>query len=338
MPYLEYAPENSYMRGSHTGRDEVLMKRKNAFELQEMRLAEPECIIDGIVPEGYTVLSAPRKIGKSWLAVQMCYAVASGGTVLGRQAVKGQAIYITLEETMQMSASRQRKTWGDRPAPQDMIYVFDCKTIENGFTEELDALIADEGLDNVRLVVVDVLAKIDGTIQKGEDVYHKDYRVGSALKEWTKDKHVGLVAITHVSKKKSDDPYDDTMGTGGVTGSADAIITIRKKGRTTATMSVIGRSLPETDIDMRLENCIWITDTPDYQISPIYDAVIKAADETEGEKISCTDLINAYDLDEQPKNIGEYLMRNIENFKNVGIGIEPVKNGSGSKSYRIRRV
>lgn len=315
------------------------MKRKNAYELQKMNLPEPDCIIDGIVPEGYTVLSAPRKIGKSWLAVQMCYAVASGGKVLGRQAVKGQAIYITLEETMQMSASRQRKTWGQSPAPEDMIYVFECKTIENGFVEELDAFIRDEHLDNVRLVIVDVLAKIDGITQRGEDVYHKDYRVGSILKEWTKDKHVALVAITHVSKKKSDDPYDDTMGTGGVTGSADAIITIRRKGRgNTATMSVIGRSLPETDIDIRLENCKWVTDIPEFQSSPIYDAVIQAADFSNGEKMSCTTLIRNSGLNVTPKEVGEYLTHNIDAFKEIGIEIQKKPNGQGASQYIIRRV
>lgn len=313
------------------------MKYVSAKELQDMNLPEPECIVDGIIPEGYTVLSAPRKIGKSWLAVQMCYAVATGGTVLGRKAVKGQAVYITLEETMGMSASRQRKVWGNKPAPQGMIYVHNCKTMDEGFVSELDAFIKREKLTDVRLVVVDVLAKIDGAIQKGEDVYHKDYRVGSALKEWTKDKHVALVAITHVSKKKSDDIYDDTMGTGGVTGSADAIITIRKRGRTSATMSIIGRSLPETDIDMKLENCIWVTETPDFQLSPIYDAVISASEETEGDKIRCSDLISVYDLDEKPKEVGEYLLKNRENFEKIGITIKPVANGQGSNYYRIMR-
>ena len=314
------------------------MRCKYADELQAMNLPEPKCVIEGIVPTGYTVLSAPRKIGKSWLAVQMCYAVASGGTVLGRQAEKGTAIYITLEETMSMSASRQRKTWGDRTAPSGMIYVYECKTIDEGFIAELDAFIKKEKLNDVRLVVVDVLAKIDGAIQKGEDVYHKDYRVGSALKEWTKDKDVALVAITHVSKKKSDDPYDDTMGTGGVTGSADAIITIRKKGRTTATMSVIGRSLPEIDIDMRLDDCKWVAELPDFQTSPIYDAVLQAADESEGEKLSCSELIKVYDLDETPKNVGEYLLRNKDAFKRLGITIKVVSNGKGSNFYRIKRV
>lgn len=307
-----------------------------ANDLQDLRLPEPPSIIDGIVPEGYTVLSAPRKIGKSWLANQMCYAVATGGTVLGRQATKGTAIYVTLEETMQMTASRQRKTWGERPAPKNLIYVHRCKGIEDGFVEELDKFITEQNIEDIKLVVIDVLALIDGSIQKGEDAYHKDYRIGSTLKEWTKDKHVGLVAITHTSKKKSEDVYDDTMGTGGVTGSADAIITIRKKSGRTATMSVIGRSLPESDIDMRLDNCVWVSDKLDYQLSPIYEAVVDVAGD--GEKITATSFKKTYGLDESAQAIGEYLSHYQEEFRKQGIEIKVINNGKGSNFYRIRRI
>lgn len=310
------------------------MKIIKGNELQAMELPEPPCVIEGILPEGYTVMSAPRKIGKSWLALQMCMAVANGGTLLGRRAVQGQALYITLEETMDMSASRMRKVIGDSPCSENMVYCHGCKGIEDGFIEELDEVASQ--LPNLKLVVVDVLALIDGTIQKGEDVYHKDYRVGSTLKEWTKGKHLALVAITHVSKKKSDDPYDDTMGTGGVTGSADALIAIRRRERGKATMSIIGRSIPETDIDMRFERCQWIVNKEDYQISAIYNAVLKASDLNE--KWTATRLKEAYKLKADVKEIGEYLVMNQENFFNNGIDIDPKKNGSGSKSYWIRRV
>ena len=309
-----------------------------ADRLQAMKLAEPPCIIEGIVPEGYTVMSAPRKIGKSWLANQMCYAVATGGKVLGRQAIKGTAIYVTLEETRQMTASRQRKTWGEKPAPSNLIYIHKCRGIEDGFIDELDRFITEQGIEDVRLVVIDVLALIDGAIQKGEDAYHKDYRIGSTLKEWTKDKHVGLVAITHTSKKKSEDVYDDTMGTGGVTGSADALITIRKKGRNTATMSVIGRSLPEIDIDMRLEECIWVTEGRDYQLSPLFDAVLRTAEESEGVKVTASDIQSAYDINESAKAIGEYLIKYKEEFLRHNIEITIISNGKGSKYYRFRRI
>lgn len=309
-----------------------------ANDLQDMNLPEPPSVIEGIVPEGYTVMSAPRKIGKSWLANQMCYAVATGGTVLGRQATKGTAIYVTLEETMQMTASRQRKTWGERPAPKNLIYVHRCRGIEDGFVEELDSFIKGQGIEDVKLVVIDVLALIDGSIQKGEDAYHKDYRIGSTLKEWTKDKHVGLVAITHTSKKKSEDVYDDTMGTGGVTGSADAIITIRKKSGRTATMSVIGRSLPESDIDMRLDNCVWVTEAPDFQLSPLYDAVVDMAKNKPKERVTVTYITNTYGIDMTSKSVGTYLATNIDAFKKQGIHVEKKPNGTGAHSYMFWRI
>ena len=315
------------------------MKSISAKRLQEMKLPEPDYIIDGIIAEGYTILSAPRKIGKSWLAVQMCYAVATGGTVLGRKVIKGQAIYITLEETMKMSASRQRKTWGDVKAPDDMYYVYDCKKIDEGFIEELDKLIAHEHMDNVRLVVIDILGKIDSSMQRGEDAYHKDYRVGSILKEWTKDKGVAVVAITHVSKKKiDDDPYGNTMGTGGVTGSADTIVTIQKKGKNKATMSVIGRSLPEIDIDMRLENCVWVTDVPDFQESPICKAVMMIAEDGEYKRVTSTEIIKCGGLELKAKEVGEFLVHNADAFKEIGIDLAVKSNGNGANYYLVRRI
>ena len=310
------------------------MKIIKGNELQAMNLPEPPCVIDGILPEGYTVLSAPRKIGKSWLALQICMAVATGGTVLGRQATKGQALYITLEETMDMSASSMRKIIGDSPCSENMVYCHGCKPLDDGFIEELDEVASQ--LPNLKLVIVDVLALIDGQMRNGEDVYHKDYRVGSTLKEWTKGKHLAIVAVTHVSKKKSDDVYDDTMGTGGVTGSADALIAIRRKERGTATMSVIGRSLPEVDINMRFEKCRWLVNKEDYEFSAIYSAVVQASDLNE--KWTATKFKAQFGLKAELKEIGEYLMSNKDNFFNNGIEIKPVENGSGSKSYWIRRV
>lgn len=319
--------------GTHPHTEGAMMKVIYGNELQAMDLPEPPCVIEGIVPEGYTVLSAPRKIGKSWLALQMCMAVANGGTLLGRQAVKGQALYITLEETMDMSASRMRKMIGATPCSENMIYCHRCKGIEDGFIEELDEVA--KGLPDLRLVVVDVLALIDGQTKKGEDVYHKDYRVGTTLKEWTKGKHLALIAVTHVSKKKSDDPYDDTMGTGGVTGSADALIAIRRKGRKTATMSVIGRSLPEIDIEMQFEQCRWVINREDFELTTLYEAVSSAA-QSEQERWTASMLKNEYDLTCTAKEIGEYLVENKDLLFDNGIEVISIKNGGGSMRYKIR--
>ena len=305
-------------------------------ELQAKRIPRTPCVIDGILPEGYTVLSAPRKIGKSWIALQMCMAVANGSTFLDRQARKGQALYIALEDNEGSSSARMTDQIGDAPCPHDMIYCFGCKGIEDGFTEELDRLIETEGLSNLKIVAIDVLALIDGTIRKGEDVYHKDYRVGSTLKKWAEAHKVAVVAVTHVSKRKSDDLFDDTMGTGGVTGSADNLIAIRKTGKHRAVMSIIGRYLPEIDIDIVFKDCKWYEDKQDFELDPIYLAVQQAAGSDE--KWTASRLKNEFSLRADVREIGEYLIGNKELLFEKGFEVKAVSNGTGAKYYKIRRV
>ena len=305
-------------------------------ELQAKKIPRTPCVIEGILPEGYTVLSAPRKIGKSWIALQMCMAVATGGTFLERQALKGQALYIALEDNEGSSSARMSDQIGDEPCPHDMIYCFGCKGIEDGFIDELDHLIETEGLSELKIVAIDVLALIDGTIRKGDDVYHKDYRVGSTLKKWAEAHKVAVVAVTHVSKRKSDDLFDDTMGTGGVTGSADNLIAIRKTGKHRAVMSVIGRYLPEIDIDMVFKDCKWYEDRQDFELDPIYMAVQKSADKDE--KWTASRLKQEFGLKADIREIGEYLIGNKELLFEKGYEVKAVSNGTGAKYYKIRRV
>ena len=193
-----------------------------------------------------------------------------------------------------------------------------------------------EGLHDLKIVAIDVLALIDGTIRKGEDVYHKDYRVGSTLKKWAEAHKVAVVAVTHVSKRKSDDLFDDTMGTGGVTGSADNLIAIRKSGKHKAVMSVIGRYLPEIDIDMVFKDCKWHEDKQDFELDPIYKAVDGAADL--GDKWTASRLKEEYSLHADVREIGEYLTGNKELLYENGIEVKAVSNGTGAKYYKIRRV
>ena len=305
-------------------------------ELQAKRIPRTPCVIEGVLPVGYTLLSAPRKIGKSWIALQMCLAVASGGEFLGRKALKGQALYIALEDNEGSSSARMADQIGDEPCPHDMMYCFGCKGIEDGFIEELDGLISSEGLTELKIVAIDVLALIDGTIRRGEDVYHKDYRVGSTLKKWAEAHGVAVVAVTHVSKRKSDDLFDDTMGTGGVTGSADNLIAIRKSGKHRAVMSVIGRYLPEIDIDMVFRDCKWHEDRQGFEVDPIYAAVEKAAGTDE--KWTASRLKTEYGLKADVREIGEYLTGNKDLLFDKGYEVKAVSNGTGAKYYKIRRV
>src|SRR5262249_35638829 len=55
--------------------------------------------VPGLVPEGLCILAGKPKIGKSWLALEMCLGVALKENVLGDiEPVHGDVLYCALEE------------------------------------------------------------------------------------------------------------------------------------------------------------------------------------------------------------------------------------------------
>ena len=55
-----------------------------AAELTSWELPEARWAVPGILPEGVSLLVGKPKLGKSWLALGLCVATASGGAALGK--------------------------------------------------------------------------------------------------------------------------------------------------------------------------------------------------------------------------------------------------------------
>ena len=63
----------------------------NGKDLMEMDLPPLHYTISTILPHGFFILAGGAKVGKSWLAEQISYAVASGGQIWGYQAIQSEA-------------------------------------------------------------------------------------------------------------------------------------------------------------------------------------------------------------------------------------------------------
>src|SRR6266567_1674704 len=56
-------------------------------------------VVPNIIPEGVTVLAGRPKIGKSWLALELCLGVAGDMPVLGNiKPAAGDVLYLALED------------------------------------------------------------------------------------------------------------------------------------------------------------------------------------------------------------------------------------------------
>lgn len=257
------AKEGGWKKEDPAGKNKFDIQLVSGRELQKMELPPIYYPVESIIPQGYTVASAPFKYGKSWFALEMCLAIAQGSDFLGQKTTKGSSIYLALEDCDRFAQERLNMVLDGAEAPEGFYYIYNkVPTLDDGFIEYLDQLYSM--VSNIKLVVIDILGLIEYQLKRGETAYKCDYRTGTALKQWADDHNTSVLAITHTTKMiHPNDVFMNTTGTSGVTGSADAILTIAKEKRTDkdAILAITGRRVREKYFKVHLKDgYIWETE------------------------------------------------------------------------------
>lgn len=219
--------------------------------------------IDGLLPEGFSLLIGPPKAGKSWLALDMLLAVSGGGYAVGKIAmgVKRRVLYLALEDGHRRMQDRCRTILRDGPIPELFHYLTD---IRPGFVVPTIQAFLRRHPDTA-LVIIDTLGKVMPPSQPGESAYQRDYRVAGALKRIA-DGHPGLAvsALHHDRKAASEDFIDSVSGTHGLAGAADTIVVLaRKRQASEAVLMVTGRDVPEAEYALTMHDGLWRLDGAD---------------------------------------------------------------------------
>jgi AAA domain len=86
----------------------------SAADLQHKKFSLVSSVIEGLIPEGLSMLVGRPKIGKSWLALDIALAVASqDGTCLGGRKVEhGNVLYAACEDSQRRLQARIAKLHG----------------------------------------------------------------------------------------------------------------------------------------------------------------------------------------------------------------------------------
>lgn len=235
------------------------------YDLMAIDLPEPRYALQGLLPEGVTILAARPKMGKSWWALQLALAVANGSTALGSVPTeRGDVLYLALEDTRRRLRKRVRKlldATGWNPPRELEFRVTSERATTGGLTHLAKWL---ESHPNARLVIIDTLAKFR-PVQKGKgDTYADDYEIISGLKNLA-DRHAVAVLLVHHSRKAAaESPFDEVSGTLGLTGAADACFVLqRTHGSNSASLYVTGRDVEEETITMKWDaaGCLWSIDS-----------------------------------------------------------------------------
>jgi RecA-family ATPase len=219
-----------------------------------------EYAVPGIIPEGFGLLVAPPKAGKSWLVAGVGLACAAGGLALGRLKVDRRPVcYFALEDGDRRLQSRFRTLMMGDSIPAGI------NRITKATTQLIIPMMAEFLLnhpDEAPLIILDTLGKVKPPKPPGADSYQVDYAIGAELKACI-DSTPGasLLVVHHTRKQESSDFVDAVSGTNGIAGSADYLLVLsRKRHSDEALLSVTGRDIAEAEYALRYDNGLWLLD------------------------------------------------------------------------------
>lgn len=219
---------------------------------------EPVWVVPGLLPAGLTILAGRPKIGKSWLALQIAQAVASGGYVFDKQVQAGRVLFLALEDNERRLQERMIKQgWTKEAAGKTGWLTMDgfrknIGALQKGYPRLLE--IAQAG--NYRLVVIDTLSR---AFMGLKDI-NENQEVTAALsplQEIAISNDFALMVLDHHTKPKQNNPnpIDDIMGATAKAAVLDTAMGLyRDPDKKSLRLLAEGRDIERVDITIRFDS------------------------------------------------------------------------------------
>lgn len=230
------------------------LKTITARELGGKKFPPRRWAVPGLITEGLTILAGRPKIGKSILALNVAGAVATGGVILGKIRVEqGECLYLALEDSERRLKERLKKMFpsGELPEGLHIVTAGNFPPLQDGGLVALDTWLS--GHRQTRLVIVDTLARVKPSRKRNQDAYEHDAAIIASLQAIAFKYNLAIIVIHHDTKAVFDDFLMAVSGTFGLTGAADCVAVLARKGRgeMDATLKLTGRDIEEKELALR---------------------------------------------------------------------------------------
>lgn len=225
----------------------------SAADLEHIVFPEIKYIIKDIMPEGFGLLTARPKKGKSFLALNIAVAVASGSCALGTKDLKvepGKVLCIAYEDKKRRVKNRLKTIMHGESFPKNLFITESWPRFAEGGLDRLDQWLTAN--PNARLVVIDTLGRFKPRKKAKEEAYEAELATGAALADLAHKHKVCILGIFHNRKTESEDPLDDVYGSTGLTAAADFVMVLRRgRGQADAELFITGRDVEENTLALK---------------------------------------------------------------------------------------
>lgn len=221
---------------------------KTAADLLSMVMEPKEMIVENFIPQGICILAGPQKVGKSFLALDICMSVASGRPVLGRETAQGECLYLALEDNYRRIQGRLLNLDAE---PMDQLhFAIAADRLDGGLESQIEDFHKEHPA--LRLVVIDVMQLVR---KNAKASYSSEYSELAGLKDLANNLGICIMLVMHMRKSRDRDPLNNIYGGGGFVASADAILmlTEERRGSGIGTILCTGREIESVEIAVRFD-------------------------------------------------------------------------------------
>ena len=219
-----------------------------------------EFVIDGLIAQGLYILAGAPKVGKSWLALDMCLSIAKGEKILGLKTSQGTALYLCLEDSY---ARIQNRLYELTDEPTEMLYFSVMSDpIGGGLEEQIEGFMSEHR--DLKIVFIDTLQMVRSDTDSS---YGSDYKDLSVLKALADKLEIAIIVVHHTRKCKDTDPFNMISGSTGISGCVDGSMVLieTKRGSRNAKLYCVGRDIENAEINLQFDSDLkkWVvTDEP----------------------------------------------------------------------------
>ena len=206
-----------------------------AEELIRMDFPPLQELIEGMLAPGLYILAGASKIGKSWLVLQIAHHISTGLPLWDRKTVKGDVLYLSLEDTLRRIQSRLLRICDGETG--NITFATEAELIGNGFEKQIHNYMRH--YPKTKLIIIDTLIKVRD-ISWSSSVYADDYACMTVFKHLAEQYDIAIVLVHHTRKQESQDIMEMISGTNGIMGCADGAMVLERPKRL----------LPEASLNM----------------------------------------------------------------------------------------
>jgi hypothetical protein len=303
-------------------RRRIKFERTSTTTIMSTKYPPLRAIVPGYLYEGFTVLAGRQKLGKTWLAIDLALAVATGGIAMGSiPCDQGDVLYIDMENGPRRIQGRINTLFldaRDRPDLSRLEWVTEAPQLDQGFIAELERWRLS--VPNPTMVVIDVLQRIKPPGSMARNAYENDYSQWAPLQQWATEKRVAVLGLHHTKKGGADDPLEALSGSNGLSACADTTIVLDSDANG-KTLYVRGRDVEEKETAVIFTGGNWsvLGEASDVRRSDERSVIIAALRDNR-EPMTPTEL--AAVLGKQTNNIKQLLfkMAHVGELHRVGKG------------------